>query len=347
MYIRARNVPSPLPIPSGSTRLVNGSSATISSPNSAASMSARNMPPPIVPPPRTPSNGIMRPPVTPTVPAISPPRRSPSASNGIVHDSSSVNGEQDIKLSAPIASMQSRTDDPMGQADGQSQSISMTSPVRPKSQTPSMVPIPNGFTIPNTNYTQYANGTYAAHANMRNQTTKSALANALQVPDGSNPAAQVQIRQQYPMSAHSVPTNYTVQQLQAARMLQQQNGQRAQLNLGDITGIEGGLTLSLTSPINGVPPRTPSANGTRSVAISRGLTSPALQQAMAVGQGRTSPSTPHIGRMTPHPPHSPPNLLSPGLSATQPHGSPPRAQPPMPSPSLQTRQIVGGSGVGY
>lgn len=352
----SRSGPTPHPTPGISPRHTNGSSASVSSNVSAAPISTRNMPPPpVVPPSRTPSNGIMRPPVTPTVPAIlqqgSPPHYSPTGPNGIAHDPSAANGEQDVKLSAPIPniiSMQSQPNDLAGQTDSQLQNMVMSSPVRPKSQTPTMIPIPNGFTIPTTaNFNSHiSNGTYAHHAGMRNQATKSAFAASL-VPDGANPG-QVQIRQQtYPIGAHPMTTSSYNAQIQAARLYQvQQNAQRPQMNIVDASGMDGGLTLSL-SPPNGVPPRTPSANGTRSVAISRGLTSPALAQAMAVGQGRTSPGTPHIGRMTPHPPHSPPNLLSPGLSAAQPHGSPPRPQPPMPSPSLQARQVVGGSGVGY
>ena len=345
---RPRNNQSPLPTPGLPTRHVNGSAASVSSSGSATPVSARQMPPPNgVPASRTPSNGILRPPVTPTVPAIpqqSSPQHSPTAPNGVAHD---VNGEQDVKLSAPTpnhVNVQVRADDVM-QVDGQPVPM-MMSPVRVKTQTPSMTAIPNGFTIPSVNYSSHiAPGSYAHHVGMR---AKSALVSL--VPDGAN--GQVPIRQQtYSVSAHPAMTNSNYSaQLAAARQIQQysaqQNAQRPQMGLGDTNGLDATLALQLSPSLNGVPPRTPSATGNRPITISRGLPSPALAQAMVAGQGRASPSTPHMGRMTPHPPHSPPNMLSPGLSAAQPHSSPPRPQPPMPSPSLQARQIVGSSG-GY
>lgn len=348
---RPRSNQSPLPTPGLPTRHVNGSAASVSSSGSATPVGTRQMPPPNgVPPSRTPSNGILRPPVTPTVPAIpqqTSPQHSPTAPNGVTHD---VNGEQDVKLSAPIANhvnMQVRADEVM-QVDGQPVPV-MLSPVRAKTQTPSMTPIPNGFTIPSVSYSSHITpGSYAHHVGMRGQAMKSALVSL--VPDGTN--GQVPIRQQtYSVGTHPAMTNSNYSaQIAAARQIQQysaqQNAQRPQMALGDSNGLDAALTLQLSPSLNGVPPRTPSAAGNRSVTISRGLPSPALAQAMVAGQGRASPSTPHMGRMTPHPPHSPPNMLSPGLSAAQPHSSPPRPQPPMPSPSLQARQIVGSSG-GY
>jgi len=338
--------PSPLGTPGiVPQRHVNGSSTSISS--NGSPMTSRNMPPPpVLPQTRMPSNGIMRPPVTPTVPAIpqqSSPHRSPPAPNGISQESNMLNGDQDIKLSAPVAinaGAQALADDVM-QVDGAPQNIAITSPVRPKSQTPSMTPIPNGFTIPSVNNfsSHIANGsTYSHYAGMRNGImTKSALAATLAGQDGVNSA---HLRQASSYMPHGV--NYA-SQLQAARQMQyaalQQQQQRQQITLTD-GAVDAGLAAQLSPPINGVPQRAPSANGNRSVNLSRGLSSPALAQAMVAGQGRASPSATHIGRMTPHPPHSPSNLLSPG----QQHGSPPR---PMPSPSLQARQIVGSSGVGY
>lgn len=295
----------------------------------------------------------MRPPVTPTIPAIpqqgSPPRQSPSAANGVVHDST---GDQDLRLATPTAVNGGSTDDPMGQIDGQAQAMMISSPVRPKSQTPTMTAIPNGFTIPSVNnYSSHlANGTaYSHHAGMRgNGIMKSALAATLAGQDGVN-GGMVPMRQPASYLAHNVmsPSNYNVQ-LQAARQMQwaaiQQQQQQQQhrppaINIVDGNGVDGTPASQLSPPL--VPPRTPSANGNRPVSLSRGLSSPALAQAMAAGQGRASPGASHIGRMTPHPPHSP-NML-----AAQPHGSPPRPQPPIPSPSLQARQVVGGSGVGY
>ncbi|EKM52072.1 uncharacterized protein PHACADRAFT_212666 [Phanerochaete carnosa HHB-10118-sp] len=339
--------PSPLGTPGiVPQRHINGSSTSISSNGSA--MSHRSMPPPpAVPQTRIPSNGIMRPPVTPTVPAIpqqSSPHRSPSVPNGTSHESSMFNGDQDIKLSVPVAINAGAADDAM-QVDSQPQSIAITSPVRPKSQTPSMIPIPNGFAIPSVNNfsSNIANGnTYSHYAGMRNGVmTKSALAATLAGQDGVNSA---HLRQASSYMPHGV--NYS-SQLQAARQmqfaaLQQQQQQRQQITLTD-SALDASLVAQLSPSPGSVPQRAPSANGNRPVNLSRGLTSPALAQAMVAGQGRASPGATHIGRPTSHPPHSPPNLLSPG----QQHGSPPRPQPPMPSPSLQARQIVGSSGVGY
>lgn len=349
--------PSPLGTPG---RHLNGSSASTSSSASTANIATRVMPPPHgLPSARHSSAGVMRPPITPTIPAIpqhgSPTRPSPPATNGIGHESIS-GSEQDVKLSTPVAGSNAGSptqgDDTM-QVDGPG--VSMGSPVRPKSQTPSMTPIPNGFTIPSVNnFSSHisSNGAYPHHASIRgNNIMKSALAATLSVQDGNN----VSIRQAPPYMGLVTPgSNYSAQ-LQAARQMQwaaiqqqqqHQQQQRPQM-LADGAAMDG--TLAASPSLNGVPPRTPSANGTRPVSLSRGLSSPSVAQAMVAGQGRASPGATHIGRLTPHPPHSPPNvnMLSPGLGAAQPHSSPPRSQPPMPSPSLQARQIVGGSGVGY
>lgn len=343
MQMRREHIrPSPLGTPGVvPQRHINGSSASVSS--NGSPMTSRSMPPPQVLP-RMPSNGVMRPPVTPTVPAIpqqSSPHRSPSAPNGIAHESNVPNGDTDVKLSVPVAinvGAQAQADDAM-QIDSQPQNIAITSPVRPKSQTPSMTAIPNGFTIPSVNnFSSHiaANGSaYSHYAGMRNGImAKSALAATLAGQDGGNGG---HLRQTPSYMPHGV--NYA-SQLQAARQMQYAAlQQRQQITLTD-GAIDANLAAQLSPPINGVPQRVPSANGNRPVSLNRGLSSPALAQAMAAGQGRASPGAAHLGRMTPHPPHSPPNLLSPA----QQHGSPPR---PMPSPSLQARQIVGSSSVGY
>ena len=74
-------------------------------------------------------------------------------------------------------------------------------------------------------------------------------------------------------------------------------------------------------------------------------------QVLNVGQGMGSPAANHIARLAPHSPS--PHMLSPNLAAAQVnvHSSPTRTpQPaiPTPSPSLQSRQLVGNSGAaGY
>lgn len=229
------------------------------------------------------------------------------------------------------------------QVDSQPQPVAITSPVRPKSQTPSMTPIPNGFTIPSvTNFSSHINGNN--YYSMRNGImSKSALAATLAGQDAVN-GAHLRQASYMPHGLNYASQLQAARQMQYAALQQQHHQQRQQISLTDRDGaVDASITPQLSPPAGGVPQRAPSANGNRSVNLTRGLSSPALAQAMAAGQGRASPGATHIGRLTPHPPHSPPHLLSPG----QQHGSPPRPQPPMPSPSLQARQIVGSSGVGY
>ncbi|KAI8986868.1 enhancer of polycomb-like-domain-containing protein [Trametes punicea] len=103
----------------------------------------------------------------------------------------------------------------------------------------------------------------------------------------------------------------------------------------------------------GSPPRAPSANGMRTPQLSRSVPMSNANHSLSANQGRASPANAHIARLTT--PHSPsPHMLSPNIAAAQAanvHSSPTRTpQPaiPTPSPSLQTRQIVGSSGAaGY
>ncbi|KAI0360579.1 hypothetical protein OH77DRAFT_698921 [Trametes cingulata] len=101
----------------------------------------------------------------------------------------------------------------------------------------------------------------------------------------------------------------------------------------------------------GSPPRAPSANGVRTPQLARSVPMGNASHSLNAAQGRASPAGTHIARLTPHSPS--PHMLSPNMAAAQVnvHSSPTRApQPaiPTPSPSLQTRQVVGGSGAaGY
>jgi enhancer of polycomb-like protein len=157
----------------------------------------------------------------PAIPQQSSPHRSPSAPNGIAHESNVPNGDTDVKLSVPVAinvGAQAQADDAM-QIDSQPQNIAITSPVRPKSQTPSMTAIPNGFTIPSVNnFSSHiaANGSaYSHYAGMRNGImAKSALAATLAGQDGGNGG---HLRQTPSYMPHGV--NYA-SQLQAARQMQ-------------------------------------------------------------------------------------------------------------------------------
>lgn len=93
--------------------------------------------------------------------------------------------------------------------------------------------------------------------------------------------------------------------------------------------------------LNGSPSRAPSANGMRVGQVN---------QLLNGNQGRASHAGTHMQRLMPQSPS--PHMLSPSMAATQIHTSPSRSPAvpniPTPSPSLQTRQVVGASGAaGY
>lgn len=305
-------------------------------------------PPSAVPPPHALPNGIMRPPSTPTAPTLpanpSPaqPPASVASSNGSVER---TNIDQEVRPSvtataSPVVQPQPEA----SQSESQAIVAPSTSPVRPKVPTPTMTAIPNGFTIPavSTYPAHMANGaSYAARPNGYNpQLLKSAFASLAQGGDTSMNGTHMTMRS--PANSYSVPPGAYTAQLAAARQmhwLASQQQRPPSVNIVDSNGMDAGLANSLSPPISG-PQRVPSANGSRSMPISRGVTSPALAQAMAAGQGRSSPVNAHAARV---PQHSP-TLLSPGLVSAQAQQSPPRPQPPMPSPSMQARQIVGSSG---
>ena len=305
------------------------------------------MPPNAVPQVRISSaSNVIRPPGTPVVPSLptqsSPPRLSSPVVNGTNHDlvNGLTNGDQDVKM----VNVNGIHSSPQGQSDGlhvqtENQPVPVSSPMRPKSQTPTMTAIPNGFTIPSVNsYSSHIANSYMHSAVRPNglnpQMMKSAFASlGADVPlqtNGHVPLARAN-------AAAYLPQAYS-QQLVAARQMQWATMQRpASANLVDANGIDANLAVNLG--INGVPARVPSTNGTRPASLGRAVTSPALAQALAVGQG--SPNA-HVARLS-HSAH----LLSPGLGAPQAHQSPPRPpQPSMASPSLQS-QVVGTSGTGY
>ncbi|OBZ78426.1 Enhancer of polycomb-like protein 1 [Grifola frondosa] len=92
-------------------------------------------------------------------------------------------------------------------------------------------------------------------------------------------------------------------------------------------------------------PSSADANGVEAqtrapIPLARGVNMPVMNHALA--QGRASPASAHIARLTPHSPS--PHMLSPSLTP-QVHSSPTRTpQPSLASPSLQSRQVVGSSG---
>ena len=107
---------------------------------------------------------------------------------------------------------------------------------------------------------------------------------------------------------------------------------------------------SSSQPSAGSPGRAPSANSMRAPQLAQGrpMTSP---QVLNTNQAVANAGGSHITRLTPHSPS--PHMLSPNLAAAQVnvHSSPTRTPQPVipnPSPSLQSRQLVGGSGAaGY
>lgn len=270
----------------------------------------------------------------------SPTRNASPAVNGGTHDSTVTNGEQDMKMVNGTSSL-NQPDGVHSQPEGSTPAVPISSPMRPKSQTPTMTPIPNGFTIPSVNNfnSHIANGPYA-HSSVRTnglnaQMVKSAFA-SLQA-DGT-----LQANGHVPLARTNtgyLPTAYS-QQLAAARQMQWATLSAQRPASTTLVDANGGVDAALAANLGiNVPARAPSTNGQRPAALARGVQSPALAQAIAATQGRVSPANAHVARLS-HPAH----MLSPG---SQPHQSPPRApQPPMPSPSLQS-QVVGSSGTGY
>ncbi|KAH9852530.1 enhancer of polycomb-like-domain-containing protein [Lenzites betulinus] len=134
---------------------------------------------------------------------------------------------------------------------------------------------------------------------------------------------------------------YPIQMATARPMQWPVAGQRSPHNAGvdGTNGIDSTASqMGSTSPV-----RAPSTNGVRTPQLARSIPMATPTHSMNGAQ--------HIARLAPHSPS--PHMLSPNMAAAQinVHSSPTRApQPviPTPSPSLQTRQIVGGSGAaGY
>lgn len=164
------------------------------------------------------------------------------------------------------------------------------------------------------------------------------------LPDNN---ANIALRQTGPFV---MPNGAYPMQMAGARPMQWPvAGQRSPHN----GGVDGGNGVDGTSSQMGAgsPGRAPSANGVRTPQIARSVPMAGANHSLSANQGRASPAGTHIGRLAPHSPS--PHILSPNMAAAQAsvHSSPTRApQPaiPTPSPSLQTRQVVGGSGAaGY
>ncbi|KAI0793285.1 enhancer of polycomb-like-domain-containing protein [Abortiporus biennis] len=352
--------------------------------NPPGTPSTKSMPPPALPPQmRISVNGGMRvaapmpsntPVAVPSLPMSQSPPNLPTASlsqqplNSAPVDQEMkppVNGINGLQKSAQGDISLSPVDPP------QVPTLPTVSPIRQKGQTQAQsTGVPN---LPNGYHLQPVNG-YQAHVPGNNpyvharvqpnqlnaqqmQQLKSAFAHMPTNQDGTlqgnGQHAQMRTPASYIPHIQNGP-NYTAQ-LAAARQMQwalaaqaQAQQQRAPAVSVMDTSMDNSLTATLSPPANGTPSRVPSSNGTRGVSVSRGMSSPAVSHSMSPGQARVaSPANGHIARLAPHSPSS--HLLSPSLTSAQAQGSPtrPPSQTAIPSPSLQSRQIVPSSGAGY
>jgi len=339
-----------------------------------------------MPPPanaRVPSSGNGRPPSS-AVPPIVPPSvpsqmTSLSIANGAIESagSASISPETQVKLAVPKSNglLHPHTEGTPQTQIGPDVRVSPTlpsaSPSRSKPQNQhASLPVASNFQFPVNGYPAHLTpAPQYVHPGIRSATLSSAQQlQAMKAPFASmtvphDMSAQVnaqQLRNQASYINAANGANYTAQiaaarQMQwvaavAAQQQQQVQQQRAPINVVDANGVDTSMAAMLSPPPlpNNSPTRVPSSNGTRPMSLKPGMSSPAMNHAMSP-QGRASPANTHIGRLAPHGHTSPPHLVSPSLSAAQAQASPSRApQTTLPSPSLQARQAVGGSGsVGY
>lgn len=331
----------------------------------------------VMPPPTPPSTTRPAPNGTPRLPTAQLSNGPlPTPSQVPLHSSPppSINGvsavtEHDVKMTSPVKpspsplpQLELSQPTPEVRISPMPTNVSL-SPTRPKSitQMPSPLPsIPNGYHLaPVNGYPSHLSAASPyAHPVRSNQLSaqqmqslKVAYQNVRQAADGSMQAAHLAMRSPANPAAlymqNTGDPQYTAQ-LAAARQMQWAVAQRAPtVTMVDpnTAALDASLAASLSQPLNASPARVPPspANGVRS--INRGIPSPSLAHAMSSPQGRGSPVT--MGRLTAHSPT--PHLLSPSMAAAQIQSSPTRQPqaPPMPSPSLQSRQMVGNSGTGY
>lgn len=329
----------------------------------------KQMAPPAIPHMRI-SNGGMR---VPSLPAInvqaSPPAPSAVAQMNGNHD---VNGrtdgaEQLVKSPAPPQSPHARQQgSPVQQAADAS--TANTSPMRAKPQPPQAVAMPavsNGYHISTVNaYSAIPNATYM-HANNRTggltiqqmQTMKSAYASMAPAPDTSaqanNPNLQLRtpaylghvIQNGHPNYAQFANVRHMQWATPAVAQQQHQQQRPPSANTVEMNSVESMPPPAMSPPMPSVPVRTPSASGMRTP-MSCNMAVSGVH--MGQPQGRASPANPHMAARMATPLTPSPHLLNSPLAATQVQGSPTRSpQPPMASPSLQARQVVGSSGAGY
>ncbi|KAI0072088.1 hypothetical protein K474DRAFT_1686787 [Panus rudis PR-1116 ss-1] len=336
-----------------------GGGAAVSMPAHLKSMP----PPPLVPTPRISSNSranmpsAISPPLLPPTTSQSPPRE--ATVNG-AHEMPNgvVKTEQDAQPTIPsnMNGVEQSVADASSAVPPHSSPVTVpSSPARPKSQNqqhPTQVPAyQNGYHLALGGYTTPVpnNSAYLARgAVLTPQQMQSLKAYAITPLQDNN----VQNHANMPMRAPNYlqMTNdprYSAQ-IQAARQAQQwQALNTGQMRTPAMHVMESNASdaSAQMSPIPGGQPRTPSSTGSRGVSMSRGVPSPAIQHAMSPGQGRASPA--NSTRLPQHSP-PPPIHLSPSMVTTQAQSSPTKPpHPPLPSPSLQTRQVVGQSGAGY
>ncbi|KAI0659248.1 enhancer of polycomb-like-domain-containing protein [Cubamyces menziesii] len=287
-----------------------------------------------------------------------------ATSNGVQHSASphstppssaSVNGFAEAQAAAAESNDHDTKSVTQGSPNGvataqDTASASMTSPTpaptKPLASNAALnLPNPNGYHMTAMNgYPVMPKGGYM-HPNARHNALNLQQMQSLSalMPDNN---VNIALRQP---GAYVMPNGaYPIQMAGARTMQWPVAGQRSPHNAGtDGTGTD----VSAAQMGAGSPVRAPSANGVRTPQLARSVPIPNHNHSLNVNQGRSSPAGAHIARLTPHSPT--PHMLSPNMAAAQAnvHSSPTRApQPaiPTPSPSLQTRQIVGGSGAaGY
>ncbi|RPD66682.1 hypothetical protein L226DRAFT_453767 [Lentinus tigrinus ALCF2SS1-7] len=250
--------------------------------------------------------------------------------------------EQDVK-----PSLQGSPNGIHAQPDASSAMLTSPSPApaKPLTSTASLnVPnLTNGYHIPAVNgYSAIPKAGYM-HPNARPNGLNLQQMQSLSamLPDNN---VNIALRQQ----GYVMPNGaYPIQMAGARPMQWPMAGQHTSQNSRtDGIGVDGNSASTA-----GSPGRTPSASGMRAPQMSRGAPMPNAAQVLNVAQGMGSPAANHIARLAPHSPS--PHMLSPNLAAAQVnvHSSPTRTpQPaiPTPSPSLQSRQLVSGSGAaGY
>lgn len=316
------------------------------------------------------SNGGMR---VPSVPVINV-QSSPSAPSAVTQ----TNGNHDVKghtdgaeqlakspaqLHSPHARQQASA--VQQTADAPATNIS---PMRVKPQPPQAIAMPavtNGYHISTVNaYSAIPNATYM-HANNRPtaltlqqmQTMKSAYASMSPAPDTSaqanNPNLQLRtpaylghvIQNAHPNYAQFANVRHMQWATAAVAQHQHQQQRSPSANTAEVISAESMPPPAMSPPMPSIPVRTSSATGVRTP-MSRNMAVPGAH----LGQppGRASPANPHMATRMVTPLTPSPHLLNTSLAATQVQGSPTRSpQPPMASPSLQARQVVGSSGAGY